>query len=173
MTVPGPPVTTTITPKSPVAGPGPHGTLGFDHLGPAKEGMSRDAVVRVFGSPTEIDPAGNSLQDSCRTTIWKWDLPKGAKHPAKSITLDFARPSSAVSGYSVSGGNFKTDFGVGIGSTIVELKRAFGARLHDFNPVHRRNQTNVIVKRWDNILYFHLIMGKVHEITGGHVFGCK
>lgn len=170
--MPGPPVTTTIAPKSPVPGPGPHGALGFDHTGPVREGMNRDAVVRLFGSPTEIDPLA-PIQDSCRTTIWKWDLPKGAKHPAKSITLDFARPNSVVSGYSVSGGNFKTDFGVGIGSTYAELKRAFGARLHDFDPVPRRNQRNVIVKRRDNLLYFHLIKGRVQVITGGHVFGCK
>jgi hypothetical protein len=167
---------TTNRVAAPADGPGPYGKLGFAHLGPVKKGMSKDDVLGLFGSPTKVEPLAAD-PGSCQVTEeWTWDLPVGAKIPKKSIAIDFEPPDNTVAWYSASGGHFKTDFGVGMGSSYQDLRRAFGRRLKqlfayetNLPPGNRR----WIVHHGKNQLLFVPTNNKVDLITGGHIRGCQ
>jgi hypothetical protein len=157
----------------PAGGPGPYGKLGFAHLGPAKKGMSKDQVLSLFGSPTKIEPLAAD-PGSCQVSEeWTWDLPVGSEIPKKSIGIEFEPPNDTIAAYSVGGGHYKTDFGVGIGSTYKELRRAFGGRLKPLFPSEPNPLSRTYVKHGVNRLLFVLGDRKVDLIIGGHLRGCQ
>lgn len=89
--------------------------IGYGSVGPAKVGMSKaDALATgVFeaGAPAPVD--------GCPTPPLSWKEP--FKKDVDVLTLD----SGAIASLGVSGKGPKTEAGVGIGSTLADLKKAY------------------------------------------------
>lgn len=85
----------------------------LDGVGPVRVGMTIDEARRVVGD------GGNSTHPpSCSSLVYS---------VGGSLVLLTASGGEQVDAVSVSGGDLKTDAGVGIGSTVEDLGRAYGA----------------------------------------------
>ncbi len=84
-----------------------------------------------------------------------------------SVWLDFGPPNDTFVAYHAEGGHYRTDFGVGMGSTEAALRQAVGNRL-----TSKLGQPPLSVRRGPDQLWFLLEAGRLWEIAGGHFRKC-
>lgn len=134
--------------------PGPHGTAGVDHIGPVAVGMSMQKVKELFGAPNlaERSPKGGR---GCPLKI-DWSYDKG--------TISFG-PDGAVAGYLVENGDFKTNYGAGIGAKYKDLKKAFGPDFTSVGSVDPPKHSVFYLEGENRRLTFTLLDGRVDSIA--------
>lgn len=104
-------------PTEPAAGTQPgrldgSAVVRLDGVGPVRVGMTIDEARRVAG-----DGGNSTTPPSCPSLVYS---------VGGSLVLLTASGGEQVDAVSVSGGDLKTDAGVGIGSTVEDLGRAYG-----------------------------------------------
>jgi hypothetical protein len=151
---------------------GPEGTLEADGLGEAKQGMSGDEVIALFGPPeTRETVPGCELDTSAHKLIsFIYETKGGTAH------FLFDEPSGALQSYDTDDPGFKTAEGIGVGMRYDQLAKAYGDELKPYDLGAKATPEDGVwyvekaAKSW---LDFDILKGKINQIMGGYLPACE
>jgi hypothetical protein len=151
---------------------GPVGTLESDGIGDAKQGMTSEEVIGMFGEPEtdevipgcELDTSAHELHNLI------YDSNDG------TVGILFDKPTDELQSYHVDESTLQTAEGIRVGDDFAAHKAAYGDELIPYDlgiPSTEKDGPWYIDDGPKQRLTFDIIKGKIDQILGGYTPACE
>ena len=158
------------TPTEPVAGP--TGPIDYDGVGPARQGMTSDEVIELFGEPASQDTVPGCPLDpeAQKQLVLKYDLPSGELSIAFNTDPDELRSTFTDSP------DLETADAISVGDSYQDLSSATG---NDLQPLTLGVEATPEEGFWfteqdpTQRITYDIEKGKVARILSGDTPACE